>query len=87
MQELKSVAVYVRDRINPYLFNYGLSVAILHRPDTKDLDVPSFIQSFPDKYFDSKVFNKAREECVLVEQGGSRVSFRTSLKKSKSFTF
>ncbi|XP_049822108.1 phenoloxidase 1-like [Aethina tumida] len=67
--DLQSLAVYTRDRVNPYLFNYALSVALLHRPDTQDLDVPSFITSFPDKYFDSKVFNRAREEAEVVPEG------------------
>lgn len=72
VDDLLSVAVYTRDRVNPYLFNYCLSVALLHRPDTQDLDLPSFIHSFPDKYVDSKVFAKAREEATVVPEG-SRV--------------
>ncbi|CAH0557366.1 unnamed protein product [Brassicogethes aeneus] len=69
VEELLSVAVYTRDRANPYLFNYALSVALLHRPDTQELDIPSFIFSFPDKYVDSKVFNRAREEATVVPEG------------------
>nr|CAH7714650.1 unnamed protein product [Callosobruchus chinensis] len=66
VDDLLSVAVYTRDRVNPYLFNYALSVALLHRPDTQDLDLPSFIRTFPDKYLDSKVFGKARENATIV---------------------
>ncbi|XP_055859174.1 phenoloxidase 2-like [Episyrphus balteatus] len=69
IDELQSLAVYIRDRVCPVLFNYGLSVALLHRPDTKNLDLPSFVQSFPDKFVDSKVFNKLREEAVIVPDG------------------
>ncbi|KAG5886327.1 hypothetical protein JTB14_034790 [Gonioctena quinquepunctata] len=69
VDDLLSVAVYTRDRVNPYLFNYALSVALLHRPDTQDVDLPSFIRSFPDKYVDSKVFAKAREEANIVPEG------------------
>ncbi|XP_076265515.1 phenoloxidase 1-like [Rhynchophorus ferrugineus] len=72
VDDLLAVAVYTRDRVNPYLFNYCLSVAILHRPDTQDLDVPSIIRSFPDKYIDSKVFGEAREDANVVPVG-SRV--------------
>lgn len=75
VDELLSTAVYVRDRINPYLFYYGLSVALLHRPDTQNLDLPSFVHVFPDKYIDSQVFARAREEAVIVPEG-SRVSIR-----------
>lgn len=73
VDELQSMAVFARDRVNPYMFNYCLSVAILHRPDTQSLDIPSFIQTFPDKYIDSKVFTQAREETSIVPDG-SRVS-------------
>ncbi|XP_077289769.1 prophenoloxidase 2 [Arctopsyche grandis] len=69
VDDLQSIAVYCRDRINPYMFNYCLSVALLHREDTKDLPLPSFIQSFPDKYVDSAVFSRAREEATVVPEG------------------
>ncbi|XP_072391147.1 phenoloxidase 1-like [Diabrotica undecimpunctata] len=66
VDDLLSVALYTRDKVNPYLFNYCLSVALLHRSDTQDIDLPSFIRSFPDKYIDSKVFGQAREESNIV---------------------
>ncbi|KAL3279080.1 hypothetical protein HHI36_016594 [Cryptolaemus montrouzieri] len=69
VDDLLSVAVYARDRVNPYLFNYALSVALLHREDTQDVDVPSFIRSFPDKFVDSAVFVRAREEASIVPDG------------------
>ena len=61
--------MYARDRLNPYLFNYALSVAILHRPDTKDLNIPLFAESFPEKFMDSKVFQRIREEATIVPVG------------------
>lgn len=67
--ELQAVAVYARDRLNPFLFNYALSVTILHRPDTKDLTVPLFVEVFPEKYVDSKVFARIREEAFIVPEG------------------
>lgn len=69
---MQSVAVYARDRVNPQLFNYALSVAILHRPDTKGLDLPRFVESFPDKFVDSKVFERVREEATIVPTGSRR---------------
>ncbi|XP_054082819.1 phenoloxidase 2-like [Zeugodacus cucurbitae] len=69
VDDLQSVAVYARDRVNPYLFNYALSVALLHRPDTKGLDLPSFAQNFPDKFVDSRVFRQVREEATVVPDG------------------
>ncbi|KAK4873335.1 hypothetical protein RN001_015364 [Aquatica leii] len=72
LDEFQSLAAYCRDRVNPYLFNYCLSVAILHRKDTRGMDIPSFMETFPDKYVDSQVFAKAREEANIVPEG-SRV--------------
>lgn len=69
VDDLQSVAVYARDRVNPILFNYALSVAILHRPDTKNMTLPLFIETFPEKYVDSKVFSKIREEASVVPDG------------------
>uniref|UniRef100_A0A6P7FN22 Uncharacterized protein LOC114330954 n=1 Tax=Diabrotica virgifera virgifera TaxID=50390 RepID=A0A6P7FN22_DIAVI len=81
VDDLLSVAVYTRDRVNPYLFNYALSVALLHRADTQDVDLPSFIRSFPDKYVDSKVFAKAREEANIVPTNS-----RTPIEIPRDFT-
>ncbi|XP_044761569.1 phenoloxidase 1 [Coccinella septempunctata] len=81
VDDLLSVAVYCRDRVNPYLFNYCLSVALLHRPDTQDVDIPSFIRSFPDKFVDSQVFVRAREEAAIVPEGS-----RTPIEIPKDYT-
>lgn len=58
---LMSTAAYVKDRVNLYLFQYALAVAVQHRPDTKDIDLPSIVQSFPDQFIDPTAFRKARE--------------------------
>ncbi|XP_011195600.2 phenoloxidase 2 [Zeugodacus cucurbitae] len=69
IDQLQSVAAYARDRLNPYLFNYALSVAILQRNDTKGVGLPSIIQSFPNKFVDRQVFRHIREECTIVPEG------------------
>ncbi|XP_076671843.1 phenoloxidase 1-like [Andrena cerasifolii] len=68
-EDFLSVAVYCRDRLNPTMFIYALSVAILHRPDTKDLPIPPLPEIFPDKYVDGGIFSRAREEANLVPDG------------------
>ncbi|KAJ8961010.1 hypothetical protein NQ318_020315 [Aromia moschata] len=68
VDELLSVAIYARERVNPYLFNYSYSVALLHRPDTQDLDIPSIARYFPDKYVDSQVFSQARAVANIVPE-------------------
>lgn len=69
VDDLLTVAVYARDRVNPLLFNYALSVAILHRPDTKDLTLPLMVETFPEKFIDSRVFGQIREEATVVPEG------------------
>nr|BBM95985.1 tyrosinase 2 [Plautia stali] len=67
LEDFESAAVYTRDRLNPHLYTYALSVAIYHRPDTKDLNLPSLAEIFPDKFMDKSLFARAREESNLVE--------------------
>uniref|UniRef100_T1H4B2 Hemocyanin N-terminal domain-containing protein n=1 Tax=Megaselia scalaris TaxID=36166 RepID=T1H4B2_MEGSC len=62
VDNLLSVAARIRDKINPMLFNYALSVAILHRPDTKLLPIPLLANIFPEKFLHSLVFNEARKK-------------------------
>lgn len=69
VDDLLAMAVYARDRVNPYLFNYALSVTLLHRDDTKDVSLPNFAESFPDKFLDSKVFTPARESLTVLQEG------------------
>ncbi|CAH1733225.1 phenoloxidase 1-like [Aphis gossypii] len=67
--ELLSLAVYCRDRINPYMFIYALSVVVTHRPDTRNLELPSHVEMFPSLYMDATVFGRAREESAVVQTG------------------
>lgn len=65
---LLSTAAYIKDRVNIYLFQYSLSVALQHRQDTRDIDLPSIVQTFPDQFVDPSAFPRAREELALVSQ-------------------
>lgn len=38
LKTLLSVAVYTRDRVNVNMFQYAFSVALQHRPDTKNCE-------------------------------------------------
>jgi tyrosinase len=73
LDELLSVAVYARDRVNPLLFHYALSVVLMHRPDTKSMELPSFLSAFPDRFVDPIVVAKLREEAAMVEDPGNRI--------------
>ncbi|CAK1552411.1 unnamed protein product [Leptosia nina] len=69
LDDLQSICSYCQMRINPYLFNYCLSVSILHREDTRGLNLPTFAETFPDKFMDPRVFRKAREVATVVPTG------------------
>lgn len=68
IDDLISCAAYVRDRINPQLFNYALSVVSLHRKDTKGLQIPTYVETFPDKFMDPRIVRKAREDVSVMPQ-------------------
>lgn len=65
---LMSVALYCKDRVNVFMFQYALAVAINHRTDTIDINVPSVVELFPDQFLDPGVFPRLREEGKLPEQ-------------------
>ncbi|CAH2052547.1 unnamed protein product, partial [Iphiclides podalirius] len=69
LHDLQSICSYCQLRINPYMFNYCLSVALLHRPDTKGMDLPTLTETFPDKFMSPKVFRQAREVSTTVKTG------------------
>lgn len=69
---LMSTAAYMRDRLNPYLFQYVYSVVIQHRQDTKNVQVPSLVQIFPDQFVAPQAFPEAQEETAIVETANRR---------------
>ncbi|XP_012266915.2 phenoloxidase 1-like isoform X1 [Athalia rosae] len=71
-EDFLSASVYCHDRVNPQMYIYCLTVAILHRPDTRNLPIPSLAEVFPDKFITSRIFADAREEANLVP-AGSRI--------------
>lgn len=56
-------------------------MVILHREDTKNLNIPLFIESFPEKFIDASVFSRIREEAFLVPDG-----MRMPIEIPKSYT-
>jgi tyrosinase len=73
IDDLQSTAAFSRDRVNPLLFNYALSVALLHRSDTSRLDIPLFAGVFPDRFFDSKKLDQAREMITMIPEGSRKL--------------
>ncbi|XP_058835597.1 phenoloxidase 8-like [Topomyia yanbarensis] len=65
---LIGVASYCRERLNVYLFQYAFAVAVQHRPDTSNVNLPSILELFPSQFVDPAVFPKLREEGKVVSQ-------------------
>ncbi|KXJ82217.1 hypothetical protein RP20_CCG014933 [Aedes albopictus] len=70
---LIGVASYCRDRLNVFLFQYALAVAVQHRKDTNSVNLPSILELFPDQFVDPAVFPKLREEGKVVSQANRMV--------------
>ncbi|KAF6200464.1 hypothetical protein GE061_004907, partial [Apolygus lucorum] len=69
VDEFFSLAAYARDQdLNPGLFNYAFSVALLHRPDTKNVPIPPLTETFPHKFVGSDVFPRALAESTIVPE-------------------
>lgn len=67
-EDLLSLTIYCRDRINPGMFMYCLSVAILHHPETKHMPIPTGAEIFPDKFIDGQSISKAKEHAAIVPE-------------------
>lgn len=50
MDELLSTALYVRDRVNSELFMYCYSIALFHRKDTDNIELPNLMECMPHKF-------------------------------------
>ncbi|XP_052739225.1 phenoloxidase 1 [Bicyclus anynana] len=73
LQDLLSTCVFARVNLNPQLFNYCYSVALMHRNDTSNIPIQNFAETFPSKFVDSKVFAKARESAAVADKGAPRI--------------
>jgi tyrosinase len=65
-EDLLSSAAFIRDRTNPQLFNYALTVCVLHRKDLQGVRIPSLVETFPEKFIDSRVIRSAREDLSII---------------------
>nr|XP_018902181.1 PREDICTED: phenoloxidase 2-like isoform X1 [Bemisia tabaci]XP_018902182.1 PREDICTED: phenoloxidase 2-like isoform X1 [Bemisia tabaci] len=61
LKELVSMSGYLRDEVHPDLFNYALSITLMHRKDTSNLQVPLLATVMPHKFIDAKILRKVKE--------------------------
>ncbi|XP_066991439.1 hexamerin [Anabrus simplex] len=62
-------ACWGRDRINEGMFVYALSVAVIHREDTRDIILPPPYEVYPELFVDSTVIQKAYEAKMRHQEG------------------
>lgn len=60
IDELLSLGLFVRDQINSQLFVYAYSVALAHRYDSDDIQLPNLFEIWPDRFFDVDIMQKCR---------------------------
>lgn len=80
LEDFRSAVAFCKENLNRYLFIYALSVAILHRPDTRDLPIPPLSEIFPGKFFGDGLLSRAREEASVFDTDNTKVTqFQDSL--------
>lgn len=80
-----AIAAYCRDRLNPQVFVYSLSTALLHRQDTKDLRIPTFMEVFPSEFLDMQGVQRAAVRANILSNPSARVI--SHLKKKFFITY
>lgn len=61
VDELLSLGVYCRERLNPYMFIYAWTSACIHREDTRRVQLPGIAENLPSKFFTKAVINDSRK--------------------------
>ncbi|CAK9796449.1 unnamed protein product [Anthophora plagiata] len=54
-----NTAVWARFHVNEQMYTYALSVAVIHRPDTKYIKLPPLYEVLPHLFFNEDVMQKA----------------------------
>nr|CAD7427689.1 unnamed protein product [Timema monikensis] len=68
-------ACWARDRINEGQFIYALTVAVLHREDTKGVVLPPSYEIYPHLYVNSEVIHAAYKAKMRQEPAVVRMNF------------
>lgn len=63
-------AVWARFHVNEHMYAYALAVAVMHRPDTKNIRLPPLYEVVPHYFFNEKVLHKAYRIAMGDSQTG-----------------
>nr|QCC26464.1 hemocyanin subunit type 1 [Pogonognathellus sp. AD-2013] len=69
------VACYLRDRVNEGQFIYALTVAVLHKPETRGIRLPPAYETYPHLFVTAKVINEAYAAKMRQEPAIIRMNF------------
>ncbi|XP_026328016.1 phenoloxidase subunit 2-like, partial [Hyposmocoma kahamanoa] len=72
LADFLSTCAFCRVHLNPQLFNYCFSTALLHRRDTRNVPIPNLVETFPFKFMESQVFQQARESSRVLKRNERR---------------
>jgi hypothetical protein len=68
-------ACYARDRVNEGQFVYALSVAVLHREDTRGVVLPPAYEIYPHMFVNSEVIHAAYKAKMKQQPAVVRMNF------------
>lgn len=68
LEELISLALYVRDQVNPYLFTYAYSVALSNRMDSDRIELPGLMEILPGIFFSRNMMHSFQKESFLAPE-------------------
>jgi hypothetical protein len=61
--------------VNPLMFWYSFTIAVLHREDTRDVIMPPPYEVYPYFFVDNEVIQKGYEYWMMSKADGTLCSF------------
>lgn len=74
VDELISLALYVRDQVNIQLFVYAYSVVLTHRYKRDNIELPQLFEICPNKFFKKTVLVNVREASLSQKRVGRQTN-------------
>lgn len=71
--EIMALGAFMKDRLNPYMFQYVYQVSLKHHPLTKQLPLPSIVEQFPEQFMDPVAFPLLQEETSVLGPEDRRI--------------
>lgn len=86
LEELISLALYIRDQINRTLFAYAFFVVLTHRSDTDNIVLPQYFEISPFSFFKKDIFSRiAQNNYITLPDSNDRVTRQAAATKVLKF--